>query len=100
MTPANATLPPIRSDLLVTDELEVLSTLVPLAGRKIIELGCGAARLARDLLARHPDSQVTGLEVDRIQHDKNLAAAPVAGLQFLSAGPRPSRCRTSASIWR
>ena len=96
MMPATATLLPIRSDLLVTDELEVLSALVPLAGQHIIELGCGAARLARDLLARHPGSQVTGLEVDRIQHDKNLAAAPVAGLQFLSAGaqaiPLPDEC--------
>lgn len=96
MTPSPAAPPPIRSDLLVTDELEVLSALVPLSGRRIIELGCGAARLARDLLARYPDSQVTGLEVDTIQHDKNLAAAPVAGLQFISAGaqaiPLPDEC--------
>jgi len=34
-----------------------------LAGRGIIELGCGSAALARALLARHPDSHVTGLEV-------------------------------------
>ena len=70
---------------LVDDELEVLASLVPLAGQRIIELGCGAARLARALLARHPDSRVTALEVDARQHAKNLAD-PQPGLSFVAAG--------------
>jgi len=68
---------------LIDDELEVLVELVPLAGQDIIELGCGAAGLARKLLNRHPDCRVTGLEVDERQHAKNLAA-PQAGLHFLA----------------
>jgi SAM-dependent methyltransferase len=68
---------------LIDDELEVLAELVPLAGQDIIELGCGAAGLARKLLSRHPDSRVTGLEVDQRQHAKNLAA-PQAGLHFMA----------------
>lgn len=77
---------PDRSiDALVHDELDVLDELVPIAGREIIELGCGAARLARSLLLRHPDSKVTGLEVDERQHAKNLAS-PQAGLRFVAAG--------------
>lgn len=72
-------------DALVDDELDVLAELVPIAGRDIIELGCGAAKLARSLLVRHPDSKVTGLEVDERQHAKNLAS-PQAGLQFIAAG--------------
>ena len=48
-------------EALVDDELDVLASLVPVAGQDIVELGCGAAGLARSLLARHPDSQVTGL---------------------------------------
>ena len=73
------------SDALVDDELDVLAELVPIAGRDIIELGCGAAKLARSLLERHPDSKVTGLEVDERQHAKNLAS-PQAGLHFGAGG--------------
>lgn len=71
---------------LVHDELEVLAGLVPLDGRDLIELGCGAAGLARALLARHPGTRVLGLEVDARQHAKNLAAEPVQGLRFMAAG--------------
>lgn len=67
------------------DELEVLNELVPLQAQSIIELGCGGARLARELLQRWPLCQVTGLEVDAVQHAKNLAA-PQDGLTFLAAG--------------
>ncbi len=69
----------------IADELDLLAELVPLAGRDIVELGCGAAALARELLDRHPDSRVTGLEVDERQHAKNLAH-PKAGLSFVAAG--------------
>lgn len=71
--------------MIVTDELSVLADLVPLAGQDIIELGCGAARLARQLLDRYHDAQVTGLEVDARQHAKNLAA-PRERLRFVAAG--------------
>jgi SAM-dependent methyltransferase len=76
---------------LIDDELEVLATLVPLAGQRIIELGCGAAGLARKLLGQHPDSRVTGLEVDQRQHAKNLAA-PQDGLQFVAGGAEAIPC--------
>lgn len=70
---------------LIEDELDLLATLVPLAGQRLIELGCGAAQLSRALLSRHPTSQVMALEVDDRQHAKNLAA-PQQGLQFVAAG--------------
>lgn len=76
---------------LIDDELTVLMGLVPLAGQRIIELGCGAAGLARALLVRYPDSRVTGLEVDERQHAKNLAA-PQAGLGFVAAGAQAIPC--------
>lgn len=78
----------------IDDELDLLSGLVPLGGREIVELGCGAAAVARELLKRHPDSRVTGLEVDRRQHAKNLAS-PHERLTFVEAGaqsiPFPDR---------
>ena len=76
---ASATVPLVRNELLF------LSDLVPLEGLRIIELGCGNARLARQLLDTHPTSEVTGLEVDERQHAKNLAA-PQERLSFVAAG--------------
>jgi SAM-dependent methyltransferase len=70
---------------LIDDELSLLSDLVPLAGQRIIELGCGNAALARALLLRHADSRVTGLEVDERQHAKNIAS-PQDRLHFVAAG--------------
>lgn len=68
---------------IVENELDTLASLVPLAGQRIIELGCGAAKLARELLQRHPDCALTGVEVDVRQHAKNMAS-PQRGLTFLS----------------
>lgn len=65
------------------DELDVLADLVPLAEQRIIELGCGNARLARALVQRFAGSQVVGLEVDAVQHAKNLAA-PQEHLLFMA----------------
>ena len=67
------------------DELELLNALVPLQAQDVIELGCGAARLARSLLKRWPQCTVTGLEVDAVQHTKNLAN-PQDRLSFVAAG--------------
>lgn len=78
------TTPPATPPL-IHDELTVLADLVPLDHQRIIELGCGAARMARTLLQRHPGSRVTGLEVDARQHAKNLADPP-PGLTFIAAG--------------
>ena len=76
---------PSATPRLVENELDVLAGLVPLDAKHIIELGCGAAQLARSLLLRFPDSRVTGLEVDVRQHAKNLAA-PQVGLDFIAGG--------------
>lgn len=70
---------------LVRDELDVLADLVPLNGQRIIEPGCGNARLARSLVQRFAGSQVVGLEVDAVQHRKNLSQ-PQARLLFLAGG--------------
>lgn len=71
---------------LVTDELELLRSLVDLTAHpRILELGCGAAHLSRKLLQRFPACAVTGLEVDERQHAKNLAQ-PQERLNFVQAG--------------
>jgi len=70
---------------LVDGQPDVFAALVPIAGREIVELGCGAAKLACPLLARHPHCRLTRLEIGRRQHARNLAA-PQPGLQFVAAG--------------
>lgn len=75
---------------LVHNELDLLAELVPLhRGLAVVELGCGSARLATDLLMRFEHCRVTGLEVDERQHAKNLARLPAAlqgRLHFVQAG--------------
>ena len=71
---------------IITDELELLHSLVDLNQHpRIIELGCGAAQLSRNLLTRFPACEVSALEVDERQHAKNLLK-PEARLNFLQAG--------------
>ncbi len=71
---------------LVTDELELLQSLVDLPQHsRIIELGCGAAHLSRQLLGRYPSCEVTGLEVDERQMAKNRLK-PQERLHFVQAG--------------
>lgn len=80
---------------LIADELDLIDALFDLSGRELLEVGCGAARLARALLERHPDSRLTGLEVDARQHERNLQR-PHPRLRLLLAGaeamPLPDAC--------
>jgi ubiquinone/menaquinone biosynthesis C-methylase UbiE len=71
---------------LLDSELDFLAEQVPLAHAHVIELGCGAARFARDLLAREPDSEITGLEVDATQMASNRAQVPHPRLHWVEAG--------------
>ncbi len=75
---------------LAGDELDVLAQMLaaqgqPLQAQAIIELGCGNARLSCGLVQRYPQCTFTGLEVDAVQHAKNLARA-TEGVMFVSAG--------------
>lgn len=71
--------------LLIKDELTLLESLVALQGTRLLEVGCGAAQLARDLLLQHTDAELVGLEVDDRQLAKNLLE-PADRLRFARAG--------------
>ncbi len=72
-TPLATAVPAAPAVPLVSREIDVLTALLPQPGPRIIELGCGSARFARDLLERFADCTYLGLEVDAIQHERNLA---------------------------
>lgn len=71
---------------LVTDEVDFFAQQLAPHGARVVELGCGKAAFARALLQRGLARTVTAFEVDRKQHSANLAALPVAGLQFVEGG--------------
>jgi len=71
---------------LVGDEIDFMRRVVPLAGARVIELGCGKAELSRRLVERGLVQSVTAFEVDERQHAANLASRPLAGLTFLLGG--------------
>lgn len=65
----------------ITNELDLLEALVPLAQSRLVEVGCGAALLARELLGRHATAEVVGIEVDERQLAKNRSN-PAERLRF------------------
>ena len=67
---------------LVTDEIAFLQSLVPLEGAHVVELVCGNADFARQLVARAGVARVDAFEVDGIQHRKNLQGAQEPKLAF------------------
>jgi ubiquinone/menaquinone biosynthesis C-methylase UbiE len=76
----------------VRDEIELLSSLVPLEGADVLELGCGNGAFARKVLERTGVASVTALEVDAVQHRKNLEARPVPRLRFGTGGAEDIPC--------
>lgn len=67
-------------------EPQVFEGLLELDGKDILELGCGAARLTRLIAETGRDRRLTALEVDRIQHAKNLAIDDLPNVRFDLAG--------------
>ncbi|WP_312302040.1 class I SAM-dependent methyltransferase [Diaphorobacter nitroreducens] len=76
---------------LVPDELDVLVELLPTPGTRVIELGCGGARMARQMLQRWPDMRYLGLEVDLRQHAINLQNTPPR-MRFAVGGAQAIAC--------
>ena len=76
---------------LVPDELDVLVELLPTPGTRVIELGCGGARMARQMLQRWSDMRYLGLEVDLRQHAINLQDTPPR-MRFAVGGAQAIAC--------
>ena len=77
---------PIGNPAIVEDESELLRSLAALDGARLLELGCGKAEFAPRLLERTPVASIAALEVDRIQHERNVASPQRPGLEFRYGG--------------
>jgi SAM-dependent methyltransferase len=75
-----------RAQQVIADEVAYLESLVPLEGARVAELGCGKADFARKLVERTGVAAVSALEVDRIQHQRNLEVPTHPKLTFMYGG--------------
>jgi SAM-dependent methyltransferase len=76
---------PVLDERALMDEL---TEALPLASRpaRALELGCGTARQTRLLAAGGKFASILALEVDRIQHEKNLALDDLPSVRFALGG--------------
>jgi SAM-dependent methyltransferase len=86
MDPQSPIAPGTHAAELVADELDLMRRLLPLAGARVADLGCGNAQMARRLAEGRLVASVAALEVDPVQHGRNLAGPASAGLAFHLAG--------------
>ncbi len=75
----------------VCPESEIWERYLALEDADILELGCGAAELTRQVAISATGCRITALEVDMIQHDKNLQAkknqsTDLANVRFIAGG--------------
>lgn len=67
-------------------EFQILTELLPFDGARVLELGCGAAALTRQIAERTSVAHIVAAEVDRIQHEKNLAVTDLPKVEFRAFG--------------
>jgi ubiquinone/menaquinone biosynthesis C-methylase UbiE len=70
----------------VVNEIQLLLGELPLDGARVLELGCGKAEKTRTLAQSGRVREVIALEVDRIQHAKNLQITDMPNVHFHHAG--------------
>lgn len=69
----------------LADETTIIAERLDLRGRRVLELGCGAAWMTRWLAERFAPASLVATEVDRTQHAKNLALE-IPGVEFCLGG--------------
>ena len=74
------------SQTTVVNEVQLMLAELPFDGARVIELGCGKAEKTRTLAATGRCREILALEVDTIQHERNLAITDLPTVRFLHAG--------------
>lgn len=73
-------------DLPRSSDFEQIGELLPLDGARLLELGCGAAFTTRRLAESFPLGEIVAMEVDQIQHEKNLLIPDLPDVSFQYGG--------------
>ncbi|MCG6985486.1 MAG: class I SAM-dependent methyltransferase [Thiocapsa sp.] len=68
------------------EEIDLIAELVQVQGRRVLELGCGAAHMTRALATCLDASRITATEVDRVQHRRNLEIPDLPQVSFEYGG--------------
>jgi len=69
---------------LVANEVDLLDEILPLAGTKVLELGCGTAEKTR--IVSQKAASILALEVDEIQLKKNKMISDLPNVTFSHGG--------------
>ncbi|MDD2884059.1 MAG: class I SAM-dependent methyltransferase [Dechloromonas sp.] len=70
----------------LVNEVQLMLTELPLAGAMVLELGCGKAEKTRLLAERGGVQGIVALEVDQIQHQRNLQISDLPHVSFRQGG--------------
>jgi SAM-dependent methyltransferase len=73
-------------DLPRSSDFEQIGALLPMTDARLLELGCGAAFTTRQLAESFPVREIIAMEVDRIQHEKNLLVPDLPNVRFVYGG--------------
>jgi len=75
---------PTQTSLL--NEVKLMLEQLPFDGAQVLELGCGKAEKTRLLAETGRVGSILALEVDTIQHERNLLITDLPNVQFRHAG--------------
>jgi len=73
-------------DLPRSSDFDQIGELLPLEGARLLELGCGAAFTTRRLAESFPLREIVAMEVDQVQHEKNLLIPDLPEVSFQYGG--------------
>lgn len=91
--PHHAPMQLLREDIeRVASDRDIYEQLLTLDGKLIVELGCGAAANSRAVAGAGHGRRVLAYEVDRIQHELNLAAPTPPNVSFRYGGAESIDC--------
>lgn len=66
----------------VREPAAVYEELLDFNDARVIDLGCGAGGVSRAIATAHKSASILALEVDTVQHEKNLEGAQLSNLEF------------------
>jgi SAM-dependent methyltransferase len=70
----------------IRDEVALISSVLPLDGARVLELGCGKAEKTRAIATGARLALMIAMEVDAIQHDCNLLVRDLPAVDFRLGG--------------